>query len=459
MPNFDPMTGKPLQETPLQETPQPPKKSNTAKIVISIVIGVIVLAMLTVAAFFAMRMFANPKKQVEKAFVKTFQDGGYLLDLLTTDFDLKEGENYSIDVDFKSGDATQDGALEGKMTYCTDGNVLQLVGTIGYEDVRLTIPEIEFAFQLDAEELRFKIPSFDDRVFTYDYTQEKTGAISYYVGDDAIQMMDEYLSSLYESNTVLDNTDALDFRDEIADWYKELKVKKTKSKSYEIDGAKHKSKGYVLTIEKDKMLDFIDIVNDYADAKLGEDQPQIEESFDEIRDMYEDLEKLEVYFYVYKNKLAAIEYEVSGNFQQILFKGGDYRFQNIEVLQDGESALKVTGNIENGEETIEVSILDDPTFQVSYEKATGKFHISIWNQDEELAMDGMISIDPTELTIEMETLEFQDYVLSGKLAIRKGAEIQEIRGEKLDLGNADEQAWNRISGKIFMALNSLAYGY
>lgn len=452
MPNFDPMTGKPLQETPLQETPSP-KKSNTAKIVIPIVVGVIVFIMLAGAVFFAARLFVNPKKQVEKAIIETFRDGGYFLDLLKTDFDLKEEESYSVDFDFESGDKTQDGTLEGNLMYCTDGTVMQLAGTLGYQGAGWTIPEIEFISQLDAEELRFKIPSFDDSVFTYGYTKEKTGAISSYVGDEAIQIMDEYLSTLYESKTFSDNTGAIALEDKIAGWYKELEVKKTTPKSYEINGAECKSKGYVLTIKEEKIQDLINILNDYTDAKLGESQ-QIKEFFDEIRDVYEDVEKLEVYFYVYKNKLAAIEYEVPGNFQQILFQGGDYRFQNIEILQNGVSALKVVGNIENDKETMEVSILDETIIQISYEKETGKFHISIWNQNEELAMDGNINLDSTSITIELEALEFQDYILSGTAAIRKSAEIQEIRGEKFDFGNADEAALNRIFGKIFMLLNN-----
>lgn len=451
MPNFDPMTGKPLQETP-----QPPKKSNTAKIVISIVAGVMVLIILAVAAFFAIRMFLNPKKQVEKATIQTFLEGGYLMDLLKTDSDSEDDGKYSYDAAFEAYNPMGDDSFEGNMTVSVDGDVKQFAGTIGYEGYGMLIPELEFIFQLDADVLKFKIPAVDNRVFTYDYREEKNGDLQYYVGNETLQMLDDYLNSLYDMDASSNRVDTDKLQEDIKEWYKQLEVKSAKAKNFEVDGAERKSKGYVLILKKEDLLAGVELLDDNFREQLiekGDWTPEfIDYFFEVLQTKCSDIDQMEVYFYVYKNKLAAIEFEFSEKLLQIFFKGGDFRFQNMELLNDGTSIFRLEGNIEGEKETIKAFEYDEPYFEVVYEKETGEFGVGVWYGEDRIDVNGSILLEPTSLTLSVNEFDLTDYILSGTIVIRKGAELDELRGEELDIGNADEQEIGGVLQNIFIAL-------
>lgn len=468
MPNFDPMTGKPLQETPLQETPlqetplqetsQPPKKSNTAKIVISIVAGVMVLIIVAVAAFFAIRMFLNPKKQLEKATIQTFLEGGYLMDLLKTDSDFEDDGKYTYDAIFEAYNPKGDNSFEGNMTVAVDGDVKQFAGTIGYEGYGLSIPELDFIFRLDADVLKFKIPAIDNRVFTYDYREEKNGALHYYVGNETLQMVDDYLNSLYDIDVSSNQVVTDEFQEDAKEWYEKLEVKSAKAKNFEVDGAERKSKGYVLILNKEDLLAGVELLDDNFREYLIEEGDWTPEFIDYFFEVLEtkcsDIEQMEVYFYVYENKLAAIELEFSGKLLQIFFKGGDFRFQNMEILNDGASIFRLEGNIEGEKETIKAFTYDEPYFEVVYERETGEFGIGVWYGEDRIDLNGSILLEPTSLTLSVNEFDLTDYILSGTMVIRKGAEFDELRGEELDIGNADPQEISGILGNIFIALTN-----
>lgn len=448
MPNFDPMTGKPLQETPQQETLST-KKFNTPKMVISIVVGVIVFIMLVGAVFFAARLFVNPKRQVEKATMKTFLDSGYLMDALKTESDFGDDGKYSYDAAFEAYNPMGDDSFEGNMTVSVDGDIKQFAGTIGYEGYGMLIPELEFIFQLDADVLKFKIPAVDNRVFIYDYREEKNGALQYYVGNETLQMLDDYLNSLYDMDASSNRVETDKLQEDIKEWYKRLEVKRAKAKNFEVDGAERKSKGYVLILKKEDLLAGVELLDDNFREHLiekGDWEPTfIDYFFEKLETECSDIEQMEVYFYVYKNKLASIEFEISGELQQILFKGGDFRFQNMELLNDGTSVFRLEGSIEDGKETIMAFEYDEPYFEVVYEKETGEFGVGVWYGDDRIDINGCILLDPVSLTLSVNEFDLTDYILSGTIVIRKGAELDELRGEELDIGNADQQ---EISGAL-----------
>ncbi len=445
---FDPMTGKPVS------APKPPKKtSQTTKIIIGVVAGVLLLAIFAVVMV-ASGIFSSPKSKVVKATVNTFNKGGYIYDLLGTEVSI--GDKYSVEATVHAGDG--DTEIDTNVVLAVSGKEKQLSGTFEYDSSWESIPEIEFISQLTDKELKLKVPSLDDRIFIYNYLEEKDGAILDYIDEDDLQILDEALKSLYSTEDVSKDTIKKDIAaiKDMRNWYKSLKVSKIDAEEFEVDGKDRKCKGYELVLTEDDLLDLVDILNDYLEEKfddaLSMDVSEYKSALRELRSEIKGMDDLEIRFYVYKNMLAAIEAEMNYDVVQILFKGGDYRTQNIEVNMYDETVIELKGKIKDDKETLTLYSYDEEVAKVSYNKKSGKFNASLTDGWDEYSLSGKIVKTHNEFTVELDEMDFDYFSISGSLSVKKGATMDKLKGEEFDLGNADEDELLDLARDIYQMI-------
>ena len=456
MPKFDPMTGELITEETTERTS---KKSHKTAIIASIIAGVVVLLGILAFALAAM-LFSNPRTTVERACAKTFAEGGYLYDALK---DVRGfGKEYTVTANIQIN--MQSEYSESSMAFYTqlgvEGKDKQLAGTIEYNNSWITIPEIEYKMQIDKHEARLQIPTIDSHVFTYNYTEEKQGYLTETASAEDLQMVDDALKMIYSSEFPKDikNTE---FGVKLLDFYRSLKVEKSEAGQFEVDGTSRKCRGYAIQITQEDMNRFREIYQEYIETTMADQlhalgmsaEEYTEQIFADIRDM----EDATLRFYVYQKELACVELESAANTYQVVFHGGDYRTQNIEVIVNAVTVCSIEGELAGDEETIVIDLMEDH-ITLKYNRSTGGYDIRSENAYEKMEMNGILSIGNKEigLTVDQFALEgdYLNLVLSGDIAVTKVAVIDTMKGEIFDIGNASEAEYD----ELFDDLNQLLYG-
>ena len=268
-------------------------------------------------------------------------------------------------------------------------------GTFKYKDTQLqaggTISlfgreNLDFLANLDDEQLCASIPMLTDNLLVYNYKEEKDGYIVDLLGADGVASIDAALRELTSKEE--QNRAAQEILSVIYDEYKTLDIKKAEKEEFIVDGSVRKCNGYEFTVTE--VYDaYYGGAADALKLKLGGD-------FSQLRDRACSMGDINVKVYVYQNKLAAVvaEAENSDTAFHLLFKGGEYRMQNLELLAEdleGEhSILELTGKaageeggyeflIDNGEHDINLVI--SISGEVQFEKMSGD-RIDVGNMSE-----------------------------------------------------------------------------
>ena len=470
VPRFDPMTGQPIytaqpqpqsqsqfQSQPqFQPQPQAPKKSHKTAIIVSIIVGVLVL--IGILAFvLAAVLFSNPRTTVERACAKTFSEGGYLYDALKDIHGFGKEYTVTSNIQMDMQSEYSDGSIVLYTRLGVDGKDKQLAGTMAYNSAWINIPEIEYKLQIDEDEVRLQIPSVDSHVFTYNYTEEKQGYLTEIASAEDLQMMDDALEMIYSSESPEDikNTE---FGVKLVNWYRSLKVEKADAGQFEVDGNIRKCKGYAIQITQEDMNRFREIYQEYIETTMADQLHALgmsaEEYTEQIFADIQDMEDATLRFYLYQKELACVELESAGEICQVVFHGGDYRTQNIEVIANDVTVCSIEGELAGDEETITMDFSGDRA-EVTYNRSTGSYDFKVENAFE---MNGTLSLGSKEMKLVVDQLapegDYSDYILSGDIVVTKGAVIDTMKGETFDIGNAGEAEYD----ELFDDLNQMLYG-
>ena len=132
---------------------------------------------------------------------------------------------------------------------------------------------------------------------------------------------------------------------------------------------------------------------------------------------------------------------------QILFKGGDYLAQNVEVTVDGDTTLTIEGKIDGDVETSTIET-DDMTIEYSYNRKTGELTI----ENDDFEFNGKLVCKKGEMTVTVDSVEVDgDDLEIEKLEIiySSKVDIKEPKGEEFDIGNADEDDLSELGEEIY----------
>ena len=206
----------------------------------------------------------------------------------------------------------------------------------------------------------------DFDLLVYNYREEKDGYIVDLLGADGVAAIDAALRELTSKEE--QNGAAQEILSVIYDEYKTLDIKKAEKEEFIVDGSVRKCNGYEFTVTEDELLQVMDGVKEVYDAYYGGAADALKlklgDDFSQLRDRACSMGDINVKVYVYQNKLAAVvaEAENSDTAFRLLFKGGEYRMQNLELLAEdleGEhSMLELTGKAA-GEEGVYEFLIDN----------------------------------------------------------------------------------------------------
>ena len=286
--------------------------------------------------------------------------------------------------------------------------------------------------ELNEKEARLEVPVLSDKMFAYNYREEKGG---YLADEGVLENVDEVLQlagqALGEEKDVQKMWKEL--VSSLSEEWKEVEVVKRNPEEYEVDGKFRKCKGYTVSLTEENMEDLLsvteDIVTDYYDSKLCEEM--LSNIFSELEYIIEDMPDVDVTCYVYKNKLAAVGLEVDRNEMEIQFLGGKTRFQNMEISVEDETVIEVEGETEGSAEVTTVYIEGEEALEMEYDRKSGEYKIEVPQADME--MSGVFLADRKKMELSAETVEVYGNRLDVDclLSIRKGAEFREFEGMSL----------------------------
>lgn len=211
---------------------------------------------------------------------------------------------------------------------------------------------------------------------------------------------------------------------------------------------------------REDMNRFREIYQEYVETAMTDRLHALgmsaEEYTEQIFADIQDIEDATIRFYVYQKELACVELESAGDIYQVIFHGGDYRTQNMEILVNGAVVCTIEGTLAGDEESITVDFSGNHV-EVTYNRSTEAYDIKSENTYEKIEMNGSLSVGSKEirLTVDQFALEGEaDYTLSGDIAVTKGVVIDTMKGEAFDIGNASEEEYD----ELFDDLNQLLYG-
>ena len=417
------------------EAPKPKKKK---KVWLFIVIAAVVLALAAGAVYFFL-LREKPQDLLVNSVKETFSDFGILVEDLNS-FQ-PDGKKSSFEMHLDVDDYGDEYKIGG--AFACDGEKIQ-----GSLDVDVEGVQVDLEAQLDEEVLKLNVAPFLNRTLVYNYTESVDGYLDDLADEFGLDIDDlgDGLKELYENmiaggDTVEIDTDQLE--KDLKERLGEIKFKKTKAKTVEVDGKDRKCKGYEFTMTAGDLTDLLEVAVDSLDDALdgGLDTLLKQSGIDEWLDyLGEEEDEATVRFYVYDGKLACLEVDDESDEISILFHGGDFRLQNVEFCSDGETAMLIKGKCKGDKETIEfVEVYDGEEYELAsviYDRDEEELTLDI---DGEKTTIGLVA-KKDRLEIRFDDLDLDGVEITGEICMNSNAELTSFKESKpFDVNHATEE--------------------
>lgn len=435
---FDPMTGQPIYGQPQQAAPAPQekKKGKVPVIILSVIAGVVVLALLAVVGVKS-GLFLSKGNKVAIATANTLSETPQLIKDLSPIMAVTSG-TFAVTGNFEMDDV----AVEG--TVSVDKTEVSAHGYASIDD----FPEIDFAAEVTPKGIKAQSKAISDLVFVYNTADDKEDSfIAEMAGEDSLEMLDDALTALGEA------TEPTDFSKELTQLivaeYGELEFEKAKEKEFEVNGKDVKCKGYTVEVTEDNIMNIVDGMEDILDETYGdilkEAGVSAKDITREIEYEIEGMDDIELTFYLYKSKLAAVIAEVDRSKLEIEFQGGDYRMQNVVVSADRRDIMEIKGETEDSVETLELLVWDEEVFTYEYDTKSGDLVVEL--DDGFYEVEANIQAKGNSVTVTLQDFYTEDsYVgemmnladINCSVTFTDGAKKASFSGEEFNVGTADE---------------------
>ena len=435
---FDPMTGQPIYGQPQQAAPAPQekKKGKVPVIILSVIAGVVVLALLAVVGVKS-GLFLSKGNKVAIATANTLSETPQLIKDLSPIMAVTSG-TFAVTGNFEMDDV----AVEG--TVSVDKTEVSAHGYASIDD----FPEIDFAAEVTPKGIKAQSKAISDLVFIYNTADDKEDSfIAEMAGEDTLEMLDDALTALGEATEPTDFSK--DLTQLIVAEYGELEFEKAKEKEFEVNGKDVKCKGYTVEVTEDNIMNIVDGMEDILDETYGDILKEAgisaKDITREIEYEIEGMDDIELTFYLYKSKLAAVIAEVDRSKLEIEFQGGDYRMQNVVVSADRRDIMEIKGETEDSVETLELLVWDEEVFTYEYDTKSGDLVVEL---DEGFyEVEANIQAKGNSVTVTLQDFYTEDsYVgemmnladINCSVTFTDGAKKASFSGEEFNVGTADE---------------------
>jgi hypothetical protein len=394
---YDPMTGQPIYAgSGTTFTAAPAAKAGIGigvKIGIAAAVVAVVAVGTTVFAGVRNGAFLSPAGKVELAVSNTLSDGPELLEDLNAS-SILESKNYTLGME------------------------------ASYSGQKVSV-------EFRSSEKKKQLEAAVDTTLVYYYTKDNDGALIDAMGEDTVNQINDLLKGAEDSGA------QDEFIQTIQDEFDSLEYEKISAETFEVDGKDRKCKGYATTVSGDNLNNILDAYMDYIEACMPDSLSQYWrwDNVSELQDEFADMDDLNVSFFIYKNKLACIRIDEDGDDPvEIQFQGGDYRLQNVELVVDGKTYMKLSGEKDGLTETIKLKAAGETVFKAEYDTKSGDFDIEV----SKVTVSGNVESSRKGVTLTISQISSLDGL---KLTIyaQEDADFADVEKKDLfDVGNADE---------------------
>ncbi len=331
----------------------------------------------------------------------------------------------------------------------------------------------EVNFYFDDSSVQVSLPDINDEVYLYDYTADNEGAVADLIYDYTDGEIEDLNTVFRCANNFLKSNDAYvkEVKSSFKKAYKEVEVEKIDSEEFEIDGKDRKCKGYEMHITEENIEDFIRAYSDAGNAVYGDDIEELlyavanltgeddlveeyqmtQDSESMARMISEEIGTIDIDFYLYGGKLAAIIYEDDDVEITVEFQGGDTRCSNMVFTVDtgyGKDKYEIKSSRSGNKEKGKFSYNGYEGLSYTYDLKKGNFSIDVDGN----TLDGILLVKKDNLKFQMDYDVY--YFGSGRIKVNAEdeARIAELKGDIVDIGDIDEDELEGTAYRLFQQL-------
>ncbi len=450
----------PVQPDANMATPQPSKKRGKLWIYIGCV------AVVAIAAVLAVKLFLNPMIRIGIAMANTFKGKSQIekdLDISDIFADGNASVKADVEYDYKTV------SMSGVCDFSDKHKALSLKanGDLG----KIGDFEVDFTAELDADKLAVSLNPAIDKTLAYYYTRDNKGYIISNIKHSAkkISEINDSLKNFYEFDFSDFNTNDIQSAivKAVLKEAKNIEIEKVDEKEkFKINGKMRKCGGYQMELTEEDMEAMVDAARKAAEKELknasaeGYMRDWLEDYYD---DMFDDLEDgiswtrdVDLSFYIYGSQIACIRVEASLYTADIIFHGGDYPTQNIEVMLDGGIysdyvVMELKGDKKDKIEKMELDIDEDSIFELEYNTKNGE--LSVESDMADIEFEAAVKRTKKELAVDIDDING----VALTLTITDGGTVESIKGEEFNVGEADEDDVEDLVEDIFDEYGDLVY--
>ena len=437
MGGFNPMTGEPIVS---QEAQTSSGKKNKFPVVIGVVAAIAVAAVL-ICVVISSGLFAGKAGKVTVAIKNTFKKTPHFVEVLEP-LNILGKDKYTISASGEIDSIKMNGEVR------ISNKEKQVSIKLDYDDY----PSLEVLGSLDSKAVKVEIPVLSKNVFVYNYKGKNTGYLMDALSEDDVDIMNALLENVADGNAVTEKT-YKDLQKVLKKEIKALKFTSAEKEEYTVNDKDVTCKGYTATITADNVISVVngleDVINDNLVSEFDTDE--LAEAFEDIRESAEYMEDIEVTFYIYKNKLAAVKMdsEEMNDEVELCFEGGDYRMQNM-TLKTGSYKIQLKGEDSGSKEEFTLKTRHGNKSQelgsLEYNYENGKFSFEL----DDVSVSGKLTKAGSSVTLKINEINsyYKNLSPDVQITFSEGAKMQKFSGKEFDLGNADEDDFMDLAEDI-----------
>ncbi|MCR5738669.1 MAG: hypothetical protein K6G43_02500 [Lachnospiraceae bacterium] len=452
-----------FQQAPVNPVPETKEKKGLP---IGAIIGIIavVAAVIGVVIFFVKGGIGG-KVGLVNVFTSAYE-GEYLTEY-TKDFQIKPFGDFTYTV---NGEA-EDVEFSVSVASAGSSHTRSMYASVTYSGFTA-----DATAYIDEKNIKAQVPILGDYVFLYDYSNDKNDGYLMELLDEADMDVKTLNALIAFSN---DNASTVQkFYEKTLDYalacVNDIDFKKTGEKeTFKVNGNDVSCKEYQAVITAEDVIGWIEgyqkVWDDFykENAKTFEpfeefsgEELDLSDAFDDMIEEIEDTIEEDIILSVYvKGKITgAIRFEYDENVIEVLFKGGDYLAQNVEVNYDvdGEDGtlLTIEGKTKGDVQTTTIEAEDEEfVLEYSFNRKTGELEMDMEEWGSEVYhIECTYTVSKGECKVVFDALEAYGQEMpfdALEVIVSNKADIQEPKkGTTFDLGNVDEDELEEFSDEV-----------
>ncbi len=455
--------GRYTVEAPLSE--QKKKKKDNSGLIIGLIIGI--AAALLIALVVVLILNANPRAKVASAFKNTFENyakGDNKLFTALNFKDIVKDKNYTIGIDGNGmvGSGVEIG-MDVQLGIGKDS--MQLSGDIDTG----ALPPISIEAILSQDQFRAHSALLNDYQFVYDYRKDNTGSefnrLLMQLEQDGLdaESLNQLFASLYDS--VINSsgeTFTAEMQEAVVKKISQIPIQKVAAEKYVIDGEERRCAGYSMTVRHEDIVAIADGMDEVFEKHYGEALEldtagaTANDLIMRLRNYANQFNEITFEFFIYKKELAAIDMSSGDQSATLLLQGGDYRAQNMCLLNDGEEYCTIEGKEQNGVESVVMVTTDETYLSYDYEIASGELTLSAGNADGETGVKAQVTNDGTSFSLKVDSIDLPNGYVGGTFSVSKGVNDVTLSGNEFNLSTASSDDMADLMISIYTLIMQLA---